>query len=193
MTLSADEHRVVDTQVVFDHPRAQIVFDTIEHRGRQRAHMTLRGGIASRAAIATVALTADGRIVLTRQYRHAVRDVIFDLPAGRLDPGEQPIDGARRELEEETGFRAGRMVPLGRYYQFPSTIDVPTHLFFADDLRATRQQLDAGEELELVLMPCADVLAMIERGEAIDGSLQLGVLLAAQKGLISRDTATRPA
>ena len=184
MTISADDYRVVDSQVVVDHPRVRITMDTLERFGQRRAHMILGGGIAARAAIATVALTPDGQIILTRQYRHALRAVITDLPAGRLDAGEEPIEGAQRELEEETGYRPGRIIYLGKFYQFPSTIDVPTHLFFADDLTATRQNLDEGEELEVVCMPVHEVLAMIERGEIVDGSLQLGVLLAKHMRLL---------
>jgi len=184
MTISADDYRVVDSQVLVDHPRVRITMDTLEHNGKRLAHLILGGGIAARAAIATAALTPDRQLVLTRQYRHALRAVIYDLPAGRLDPDEEPIEGARRELEEETGYRPGRMIQLGKFYQFPSTIDVPTHLFFADDLTATRPHLDEGEELEVVLMSVHEVLAMIERGEVVDGSLQLGVLLAKHRGLL---------
>jgi ADP-ribose pyrophosphatase len=184
MTISADDYRVVDSQVLVDHPRVRITMDTLEYNGQRRAHLILGGGIAARAAIAAVALTPDRQLVLTRQYRHALRAVIYDLPAGRLDPDEEPIEGARRELEEETGYRPGRIIHLGKFYQFPSTIDVPTHLFFADGLTAARQHLDEGEELEVVLMPVPEVLATIKRGEVVDGSLQLGVLLAQHKGLL---------
>ena len=135
-----------------------------------------------------VGLTSDGRIVLTRQYRHPVREVIYDLPGGRVEPGEQPIEAARREFEEETGYRPGRLEWLCRYNQFPGSIKVATTVFFASDLTPTRQNLDEHEELEIVLMPAADVLNMILRGEVYDGSLQLGVLLARHKGLIPLST-----
>src|SRR3989304_3089232 len=125
MTISADDYRVVDSQVLVDHPRVRITMDTLEHNGQRRAHLILGGGIAARAAVATGALTPARQLVLTRQYRHALRAVICDLPAGRLDPDEEPIEGARRELEEETGYRPGRMSPLGEVYQFPRTAAGP--------------------------------------------------------------------
>ena len=181
MTISADTYIVVESHIVLDHPRVRMTVDTLEHNGRRSSYFYLEGPTE---AVATVALTSDGQIVLTRQYRHPLRAVIYDLPAGQLNSGEAPVDGARRELEEETGYRAGQLIPLGRYNQFPGTLRVTTHLFFAFDLSTGEQRLDDGEELEVVLLPSREVLAMILRDEAIDGSLQLGVLLAAQKGLL---------
>jgi len=176
------EYRVVESQTIFDHPAVRIVVDTLEHRGRQRRYFYLASPIE---AVATIGVTASREIILTRQYRHPVGKVIYDLPAGRLNPGEDPLEGARREFEEETGYYPQRIQRLGYYNQFPGTLRAATNLFFASDLRPTRQNLDEGEELELVTLPVSQVLEMILRGEVIDGSLQLGVLLALQKGLLS--------
>jgi len=181
MTALADTYSIVESRIVFEHAQVRVIMDTLEHNGRRSPYFYLEG---PGEAVATIALTADGQIVLTRQYRHPVRAVIYDLPAGRLNPGESSIEGARRELEEETGYRAERIVPLGRYNQFPGALKVATTIFLATDLAPTRQRLDEGEELDVVLMPVREALAMILRGEVIDGSLQLGVLLAVQKGLI---------
>jgi len=175
-------YRLVSSQTVFDHPRARILVDTIEHQGSQRKVFYL---VSPVEAVATVALAPGGELILTRQYRHPVGQVIYDLPAGRLNPGEDPLEGARREFEEETGFYPGHMERLGYYNQFPGTIRAATNLFFAADLVPTRQNLDEGEVLEIVLKPVQEVLGMILAGEIIDGSLQLGILLALQKGLLS--------
>lgn len=183
MTISAGDFRLVDSQVIFDHPGVRVVIDTIEHDNRQQQHVRLTGAGVD-AAIAIVAVTPDGQIILTRQYRPAMRDVIYGLPAGRLKAGETPIEGARREFEEETGYRAGNIVPVGHFYQFPGTIAVATHLFFVSDFVETRQQLEEGEELEVVFVRVNDVVAMIARGEIVDGALQLGVLLSRLKGLL---------
>ncbi|HSF81115.1 MAG TPA: NUDIX hydrolase [Anaerolineales bacterium] len=175
-------YRVVDSQTIFDHPAVRIVVDTLEHRGRQRRYFYLASPIE---AVATVGLTGSQEIILTRQYRHPVGRVIHDLPAGRLNPGEDPLEGARREFEEETGYYPQTILKLGYYNQFPGTLRAATNLFFASDLLPTRQNLDEGEELDLVMMPVSQVLEMILRGDIIDGSLQLGVLLAIQKGLLT--------
>ncbi len=176
------EYRVVASQTLFDHPAVRIVLDTLEHQGHQHRYFYLASPIE---AVATVGLTASQQIILTRQYRHPVGRVIYDLPAGRLNPGEDPLEGARREFEEETGYYPQRILQLGYYNQFPGTLRAATNLFFASDLLPTKQNLDEGEELDLVMLPVPRVLEMILQGDMIDGSLQLGVLLAIQKGLLA--------
>lgn len=181
MTPVMDDYAVVASQTLFDHPGVKIVVDTLEHCGKQRRYFYLASPVN---AVATVGLTSAGEIVLTRQYRHPVGRVIFDLPAGRLNPGESPLEGARREFEEETGYYPNHIEPLGYYNQFPGVLRAATTLFFASDLLLTHQHLDEGEELDIVIKPVAEVLEWIIHNEIIDGSLQLGVLLAIQKGLI---------
>lgn len=175
-------YQVIATKVLFDHPAARILVDTIQHQGRQRPYFYLASPVE---AVATVGVNADGQVLLTRQYRHPIGQVIYDLPAGRLEPGEAPLDGARREFEEETGYYPRQIQVLGRYNQFPGTLRAATNLFFARDLLPTQQHLDEGEELEIVAMPVDQILEMILAGELLDGSLQLGILLAAKKGWLS--------
>lgn len=175
------DYHVVQSQTIFENTAVRIMVDTIEHSGKQRNYFYLASPIE---AVATVGMTAAGEIILTRQYRHPVGKVIFDLPAGRLNPGEDPEEGARREFEEETGYYPEKIQRLGYYNQFPGTLRAATNLFFASELKPSQQNLDEGEELEIILLPVEKVLKMITNGEIIDGSLQLGVLLAAQKGLL---------
>jgi ADP-ribose pyrophosphatase len=176
------DYKLVSSQTLFDHPWVKIFHDLLEHQGQQINYFYLASPVE---AVATVGLTADRKIILTRQYRHPVGQVIFDLPAGRLNLGEDPLSGALREFEEETGFYPRRIEPLGYYNQFPGTLRAATHLFFACDLQPTAQNLDEGEFLEIVFKPIKEVLDMILAGEFLDGSLQLGVLLALSKGLLN--------
>lgn len=175
------EYKFISRQILFDDPRAKAIVDTLEYEGQQLNYFYMASPIE---AVATVGITAAGEILLTRQYRHPVRQVIYDLPAGRLHPGEEAIAGAQREFEEETGFSPQHIEPLGRFNQFPGGLYAFTNLFFARDLLPTRQNLDEGEILTVEAKPVGEVLRMILKGEVIDGSLQLGVLLALQKGLI---------
>lgn len=172
---------LIKSQVLFDHPWVKIVQDTLESEGNRLDYFYLASPVE---AVATVGVTSNHEIFLTRQYRHPVGKVIFDLPAGRLEPGEDALHGAQREFEEETGYFPRHIEHLGYYNQFPGTLRAATNLFFASDLIPTQQHLDEGEFLEIVLKPIDEVLAMILRGEIIDGSLQLGVLLALAKGLL---------
>lgn len=180
--MNVPEVRVIATKTLFDHRGVTIIMDTLEISGVQRSYFYLASPVE---AVATVGLTANGEIILTRQYRHPIRQVIYDLPAGRLNPGESPLDGARREFEEETGYFPNHIEKLGYYNQFPGTLRAATNLFFARDLSPTHQHLDEGEELEIVLLPVRQVLEMVLNDQMIDGSLQLGVLLAYHKGLLS--------
>jgi len=179
--LTTPEYQVVRSETIFENAAVRITVDTIEHRGKQRKYFYMASPIE---AVATVGLTDAGEIILTRQYRHPIGKVIYDLPAGRLNPGENPEEGARREFEEETGFYPETIKRLGYYNQFPGTLRAATNLFFASELTPSQQNLDEGEELEIVHMSIEKVLEMITNGEIIDGSLQLGVLLAMQKGLL---------
>ncbi len=174
--------KVVSSQVLFDNPYAKVILDTLEYEGVRRPYFYLTSPVD---AVATVSLTNNGCIILTHQYRHPVGKVIYDLPAGHLEPGEDPIQGACREFEEETGYFPHHMEPLGYYNQFPGVLRAATNLFFATDLVKTAQHLEPGEVLETVHLPVNQVLNMILSGEVIDGSLQLGVLLALQKGKLS--------
>jgi ADP-ribose pyrophosphatase len=186
MTESSDSQmtgfQVVSTKILFEHPWVRIVQDTLEHGGFSQEYIYLE---SPAEAVGTVGVTQDTQIILTHQYRHPVRVEIYDLPGGRINTGEQPVDAARREFEEETGFFPKCIEPLGYYNQFPGSLKAATHLFFAHDLVATRQNLDESEFLDIVFKPVNEVLDMILDGEVIDGSLQLGVLLAIQKGLLA--------
>jgi len=175
------EYKLIHSQILFDNPYARVILDTLEYDGVQHPYFYLTSPVE---AVATVSLTGEGCIILTRQYRHPIRQVIYDLPAGHLEPGEEPMQGARREFEEETGYFPRHIEKLGYYNQFPGVLQAATNLFFATDLVRTAQHLEPGEVLETVHLPVSEVLSMIINGNIIDGSLQLGVLLAFQKGLL---------
>jgi ADP-ribose pyrophosphatase len=175
------DFKLISSQILFDHPYAKVIVDVLEYAGIQHPYFYLTSPVD---AVATVSLTNEDCIILTRQYRHPVRQIIYDLPAGHLEPGENPIEGARREFEEETGFFPRHIEHLGYYYQFPGVLRAATNLFFATDLVQTSQHLEQGEVLETIHKPVKEILEMILNGSILDGSLQLGVLLALQKGLL---------
>ncbi len=175
-----DRWQISNRQVILEHPFVRMIVDTLTRDGQSRPYYFLDSPVD---AVATVAVTDDRRLVLTRQYRHPIGRVIFDLPAGRAGAGEDVLAGAQRELEEETGYRAGCLSPLGRVNPFPGSLRVTLHLFFASDLQPGEQRLDEGEELEVHLRPFDEVYAEVLAGQHLDGALQIGVLLARAKGL----------
>jgi ADP-ribose pyrophosphatase len=173
---------VVESRVIIDHRFIRIREDLLEHPydGRRFHYLYLQ---SPSDAVATVPLTDDGCVILTRQYRHPIRRVIYDLPAGRQEAGESSQQAAARELEEETGYRAANWQKLAYFNQFPGVLQVGTHLFLAQELRPGEQKLDRYEDLEVVKMPFADAMEMVMGGQVVDGSMMLGLLLVAQKGL----------
>ena len=121
----------------------------------------------------------DPQVLLIRQYRYAAEGYLYEIPAGRLNPGEAPRDGARRELKEETGCSAGEVEHLFTMYTTPGFTDEKIHLFMATQLIAGETKHEADEFLELQPMLLSRALQMVEAGEVQDSKTALGLLFAA--------------
>jgi ADP-ribose diphosphatase len=121
---------------------------------------------------------SDPRILLLRQFRHATDGYIWEIPAGRLDPGETPEACAGRELMEETGMRARRMERLTTFFTTPGFTDERIHLFLAGALEEGEHRREADEFMEVHPTRWSEALAMIERGDIVDGKTLLAVLYA---------------
>ena len=124
--------------------------------------------------------SVDPRIVLIRQYRYAAEDYVYEIPAGRLDPGEAPEACALRELKEETGYSSERLVRMTTFYTTPGFTDEIIHLFAATDLTSGSSALEPDEILELHTMPLSAALSLVEKGEIKDGKTMIGLLFAAE-------------
>jgi len=118
----------------------------------------------------------DPRVLLIRQFRHAAEEFIWEVPAGRLDPGETPEACARRELEEETGMRARTLERLTMIYTTPGFTDERIHLFLAHGLEAGTQRREADEFLELHPLRWSEVMALVRSGEIQDGKTLTSLL-----------------
>lgn len=121
----------------------------------------------------------DPQVLLIRQYRYAAERYLYEVPAGRLDPGETPIDCAIRELLEETGCTAERVEPLTTIYTTPGFTDERIHLFMATGLVRGESRREADEFIEVVTHPMSEALRLIERGEIVDGKTIIAILYAA--------------
>ena len=121
----------------------------------------------------------DPQVLLIRQYRYAAERYLYEIPAGRLDPGEAPDACARRELREETGCTAERVEHLTTMYTTPGFTDERIHLFMAVGLTRGEDAREADEFIEVEGMPLSKALSLIERGEIQDGKTALGLLFAA--------------
>ena len=121
----------------------------------------------------------DPRIVLIRQYRYAANGFVYEIPAGRVDPGETAEMCARRELEEEAGYRAAHLTPLVSILTTPGFTDERIHLFAARGLTRTDQRHEPDEFLTVVDLPLSQVLRMLAAGEIPDGKTAVALLFFA--------------
>ncbi|WP_028534870.1 NUDIX domain-containing protein [Paludibacterium yongneupense] len=126
-------------------------------------------------AVAILALTGDGQLVLERQYRHAPGRVFLEIPAGKIDPHEPTVATARRELLEETGLSAERWTCLGTAYPCIGYADEEITYYLAEGLSQSERQLDEGEFLEVLTMPLDDVYQMALTGEICDSKSLVGL------------------
>ena len=118
---------------------------------------------------------------MVRQYRHPAGQHLLELPAGKLEKGEDPDRCAARELEEETGYRPQSVKKLGSFYPTPGYVSEILHLYLADELVPTKQNLDPGEFLDVIAMPLKDALAACFDGRIVDAKTALALLMYKQK------------
>ncbi len=140
------------------HPRPELgeptmVKDVVRHPG----------------AVAVLAVLDDGRLVLVRNNRVAVGRALLEFCAGKLERGEDPRHAAARELEEETGYAAGRIDRIGEFFTSPGFTDERMHVFVASELRSVPQRLEPGEEIEVVLMGRGEFERAMASGAVEDG------------------------
>jgi len=121
----------------------------------------------------------DPQILLIKQYRYAAEDFLYEVPAGRLDPNESPLDCARRELLEETGCTAERIEPLYTFFTTPGFIDERIHGFMATGLTVGESKREADEFMTLETMTLSRSLELIQKGEIRDGKTTVLILFAA--------------
>lgn len=128
--------------------------------------------------VAIVPLAENGDVLMVRQYRYCVSDALLEIPAGKLEEGEDPFDCAVRELSEETGCRAGRIVPLGAMYTSPGFSRETLYIYLATQLEEGQCHPDEDEFLSVVRVPFEEVVDKIMSGEIKDGKTIVGILKA---------------
>ena len=125
-----------------------------------------------------VPLFADGTIGLIRQYRHAVNQYLYEIPAGTINPGEDPQTCAKRELEEETGYAAGQIISLGWTYLLPAYSDECSYVYLAKDLTKTTQKLDPDEIIQVFNFSMSEILDRIDQDKIVDALSILAIFRA---------------
>ncbi|HEX4147217.1 MAG TPA: NUDIX hydrolase [Pirellulales bacterium] len=128
-------------------------------------------------AVAIVPIVGTDQVCLIRTVRIAVDATLWEIPAGTLEPDEPPLENARRELIEETGYRCQKLEKIAELWMSPGILNERMHLFVASGLLAGPTALEAGEEIESVVVAWDEALAMIDRGEIQDAKTVAGLLV----------------
>jgi len=164
-------------------------FDFVVRRERLPDGSELEREIVRHPGAVVILGLAEGGVVMIRNHRAAVDRELWELPAGTLEPREAPEKTAARELEEETGYRPGRVERLGEFYTTPGLTDELMRAFVATDLEAVGQKLEAGERIEAEVLPSARVMELVDAGELMDGKSLAALWLAQRRGLLGDGTA----
>ena len=167
------------------HFKGHIMAARLDQVELPNGHTAAREVCEHLGGVGVLPIDKDGNIILVRQYRYPYDEIMLEIPAGKLDHGddEDAADCGLRELKEETGCTAGRIVPLGCIYPSPGFLTEVVHLFAALDLTDGEMQPDEDEFVEVVRLPLAEVEAMVERNEIRDGKTVVALYRARLKGL----------
>ncbi len=165
--------RIVSTQTVYTGRLFNIeVTELLMPNGA----VARREGLIHPGAVAMVPVTAEGNLLLVTQYRHAAGKRLLELPAGTLEPGEEPRTAVARELQEEVGMFPENIDALGGFYVAPGYTSEYIHLFVCTGLRESRLEGDEDEDIEVELLTPAGALAAIDAGTICDAKSVIGVL-----------------
>ena len=146
----------------------------------ENGRQALRDVVEHPGGVCVLPLTDQGEVILVKQFRYPYREVLFEIPAGKLDKsGEDPLACGKRELEEEAGMLADTYISLGKMYPSPGYCAEIIHMYLAKDLRLSRQHLDEDEFLEVYRYPFEEVYRMVLEGEITDAKTQIAVLKTA--------------
>ena len=156
--------------------RGKIVTVHVDTIRQESGGTTIREVVLHPGGVTAVPVLDDGRLLLIRQFRYPIGKYILELPAGKLDSGQPPLETVARELEEEIGYRAGTLTHECTFYTTPGISNESIHLFMARDLTQSVQQLEEGEHITVEAHSLQECLKKIENGEIRDGKTILGIL-----------------
>ena len=170
-----DSVKVSSSQVIYNKHGSIIVEDTLEFADGSTFEYVY---FKSRGTVAVAAFIDDGKMILTKQYRHPLGKIVYDIPGGAIEPGETPEQAALRELEEETGYTAEKIKWIGRFSRGPSSQAI-TEIFFAKAKR--KGTFDSEEIAQVELMDFNQILQKILNGECFDAALVTAALMVNAK------------
>ena len=177
--VAAEKAELLSSEVVFQGKLFRVLHDKlIAPGGRHSERDVIRhNGSVVILAVDSAKSKRDPWIVMERQYRHAANQFLWELPAGKLEPGEDALAGAQRELAEETGYSAKKWKPLVEYYASPGFLGESMRVFVAEGLVAGDAHPEEDEQIDFRLVKLSEVVKMIDKGAILDGKTLTAVLL----------------
>ena len=179
MGKNADAHALleknakIDTRWAYEGKYLKVRHDTIHTPHHPEKNWDI---VVMRGAVAVIPIDSQGRIVLVEQWRRAIEKVTLELPAGMLDPGESPEDCAQRELQEETGFKAGSLKSFGGCFTSPGCICEYIHLYLGKDLSESPLKADDTDLIDVRIVSLDEALILIETGQICDAKTIVGIM-----------------
>ena len=169
---------IIESKLVFQGKVFNVTADRVREEGKEYVRDTVRHP----GSACIIAVDDERRVSLVKQYRHPAQSFLIEIPAGsRHDESELPETCARRELEEELGVVAEKLELLIEFYVSPGYFTEKMWIYLATGLRATQQNLDEDENIEIIKVPIDQALKMIEIGEIVDAKTIIGIPLAARR------------
>lgn len=170
--------KTLHSETIYDGRIVHLTRDEIELPDGQRS---IREVVGHPGGACAAALDEAGNLLMVEQYRYPMREVVLEIPAGKLEPGEDPAAAVARELREETGRTADSIEFLATVYPTPGYCGEKLHLYLASGLHEGNQQLDQDENLQVRLVPLRQAVKMVERNELKDGKTVVAILLLARR------------
>jgi ADP-ribose pyrophosphatase len=172
---------VVSSNLSYEGPLFRVFTDKILENGRELTRDVIRhNGSVVILAVDDAKSKQDPMIVMERQYRHAAREFLLEVPAGKMEEGEDALAAAKRELLEETGFKAKRWRKMIRYFASPGFLGEFMQVFLAEGLTLGDAQPEYDEQIEIEMMPLSKLLKMMDEGKIHDGKTLISVMLYAR-------------
>lgn len=165
---------LIEKQVLYDGKKVRL---ELHHLSNDAGERLKKEVVVHPGAVVILPFLDADTIILIRNKRHTINETLIELPAGTLEKGESPMNAAGRELQEETGYLAGRMKPMGSFFASPGILTEKMFLFAAYDLERTRTKLEADEEIEIKYAKWDEAIDMIQFGEIKDGKTIAALLM----------------
>ncbi|MDE6780827.1 MAG: NUDIX hydrolase [Ruminococcus sp.] len=171
------QEKTLTSDTVYEGKIFTIVHDTAELENGETA---VRDVLLHSGGVCVIPVTENNEIYMVKQFRYPFREVTTEIPAGKLEKGENPYDCGKRELLEETGFTCTEYIPLGEIYPTPAYNTEVIHVYLAKGLHCEKQHLDDGEFLDVEKIPLAEAVRLVMDGKIKDAKTQIAILKAAR-------------